>query len=112
MLEDGLLMMPWDWSTDPDKEGTDKEKVGWQIPWDRSFVFALDAATGKLAWKTGRGASRIAHITPNIRTDETGRKQLVSGAGDVQPPVEDCSQRRGSVRGEWLERFQRTIPFL
>ena len=57
--------------------------MGWQIPWDRSFVFALDAATGKLEWKTGRGASRIAHITPNIRTDETGRKQVVSGAGDV-----------------------------
>ncbi len=83
VLEDGLLVMPWDWSTDPDKEGADKEKVGWQIPWDRSFVFALDAATGKLAWKTGRGASRIAHITPNIWTDETGRKQVVSGAGDV-----------------------------
>jgi outer membrane protein assembly factor BamB len=83
VLEDGLLVMPWDWSTDPDKEGADKEKVGWQIPWDRSFVFALDTNTGKLAWKSGRGSSRIAHITPNIWTDETGRKQVVSGAGDV-----------------------------
>lgn len=83
VLEDGLLVMPWDWSTDPDKEGADKERNGWQIPWDRSFVFALDAATGKLAWKTGRGLSRIAHITPNIWMDETGRKQVVSGAGDV-----------------------------
>ncbi len=83
LLEDGLLVMPWDWSTDPDKEGTDKEKVGWQIPWDRSFVFALNTATGKLAWKTGRGSSRIAHITPNLWTDETGRKQVISGAGDV-----------------------------
>jgi outer membrane protein assembly factor BamB len=83
LLEDGLLVMPWDWSTDPDKEGADKERVGWQLPWDRSFVFALHAADGKLAWKTGRGASRIAHITPNIWTDATGRKQVVSGAGDV-----------------------------
>lgn len=83
VLEDGMLVMPWDWSTDPDKEGADKEKVGWQIPWDRSFVFALHADSGKLAWKTGRGSSRIAHITPNIWKDETGRTQVVSGAGDV-----------------------------
>ncbi len=83
VLEDGMLVMPWDWSTDPDKENADKERVGWQLPWDRSFVFALDAATGKQAWKTGRGSSRIAHISPNIWTDETGRKQVISGAGDV-----------------------------
>jgi outer membrane protein assembly factor BamB len=83
LLEDGLLVMPWDWSTDPDKEGADKERVGWQLPWDRSFVFALHSESGKLAWKTGRGASRIAHITPNVWTDATGRKQVVSGAGDV-----------------------------
>ncbi|MFN0129006.1 MAG: PQQ-binding-like beta-propeller repeat protein [Verrucomicrobiales bacterium] len=83
VLEDGLLLMPWDWSTDPAEEGADKERVGWQLPWDRSFVFALDAATGKLAWKTMRGTSRIAHVTPNLWVDERGRKQLVSGAGDV-----------------------------
>ena len=82
VLEDGLLVLPWDWSTDPDKEGADKERVGWQVPWDRSFVFAVDTATGKLAWKTGRGMSRIAHITPNVWTDDSGRKQVVSGAGD------------------------------
>ena len=83
VLEDGMLVLPWDWSTDPDKEGADKERVGWQLPWDRSYVFALKTATGKLAWKTARGSSRIAHITPTIWTDETGRKQVVSGAGDV-----------------------------
>jgi outer membrane protein assembly factor BamB len=83
LLEDGLLVAPWDWSTDPDKEGADKERNGWQIPWDRSFVFALNAADGKLAWKTLRGLSRVAHITPNLWTDSAGRKQLVSGAGDV-----------------------------
>ncbi len=83
LLEDGLLIMPWDWSTDPDKEGADKERVGWQLPWDRSFVFALHAESGKLAWKTGRGSSRIAHITPNLWTAPDGRKQVISGAGDV-----------------------------
>jgi len=83
VLEDGLLLMPWDGSTDPAQEGAERERVGWQLPWDRSFVFALDAATGTLAWKTLRGSSRIAHITPNVWTDESGRQQLVSGAGDV-----------------------------
>ena len=83
LLEDGLLVMPWDGSTDPEKEGADKERVGWQLPWDRSFIFALDAKTGRLAWKTGRGTSRIADITPNLWTDEGGRKQVISGAGDV-----------------------------
>ncbi|MGI8603957.1 MAG: PQQ-binding-like beta-propeller repeat protein [Verrucomicrobiales bacterium] len=80
VLEDGLLIVPWDWSQNP-KDGP--ERVGWQIPWDKSYVFALNKDTGKLAWKTGRGTSRIAHVTPNVFTDETGRKQLVSGAGDV-----------------------------
>lgn len=80
VLEDGLLILPWDWSQNP-RDG--EEVVGWQKPWDKSFVFALDAATGKLKWKTGRGQSRIAHISPNIWIDGTGRKQLVSGAGDV-----------------------------
>ena len=80
VLEDGLLILPWDWSQNP-KDG--EERVGWQIPWDKSFVFALDAETGKLKWKTGRGQSRISHISPNVWTDPSGRKQLISGAGDV-----------------------------
>lgn len=83
LLEDGLLVMPWDWSTDPDKEGADKERVGWQLPWDRSFVFALHADSGKLAWKTMRGTSRIAHITPHLWKDPSGRKTVISPAGDV-----------------------------
>ena len=83
LLEDGLLVMPWDWSTDPDKEGADKERVGWQVPWDRSFVFALHADSGKLAWKTMRGTSRIAHITPHLWKDPSGRKTVISPAGDV-----------------------------
>ena len=83
LLEDNLLVMPWDWSTDPDKEGADKERVGWQLPWDRSFVFALHADSGKLAWKTMRGTSRIAHITPHLWKSPDGQKHLISPAGDV-----------------------------
>jgi outer membrane protein assembly factor BamB len=101
LLEDGLLVMPWDWSTDPAKEGAANERVGWQLPWDRSFVFALDAVTGKLKWKNGRGMSRIAHITPNIWIDETGRKQVVSGAGDVLQGFDlKTGERLWSARNE------------
>jgi outer membrane protein assembly factor BamB len=101
VLEDGLLVMPWDGSTDPAKEGEEKEKVGWQIPWDRSFVFALDAETGKLKWKTGRGNSRIAHITPNVWVDASGRKQVISGAGDVLQAFDlKTGERLWSARNE------------
>lgn len=72
-----LLIIPFDWSSD----GEDK-KVGWQKPWDRSFLIGLDKNTGKTRWKAMRGMSRIAHVTPNILR-ENGREQLVSGAGDV-----------------------------
>lgn len=78
LLHDGLLIM----SRDGSSEGEDK-KVGWQIPWDRSYVLALDAGTGKEQWKTMRGMSRISHGTPAIWIDPTGRKQVVSEAGDV-----------------------------
>lgn len=53
-------------------------KVGWQKPWDQSYVVALDKKTGKERWKTKRGLSRIAHVTPNVSAG-----LMVSGAGDV-----------------------------
>ena len=78
ILHDGLLIMARDGSSD----GEDK-KVGWQIPWDQSYVVALDTATGKERWKTGRGLSRIAHSVPAIWKSPTGTTQLISEAGDV-----------------------------
>jgi len=66
---------------DPSSPGEDK-KVGWQKPWDESFVLALDRATGRVRWKGDRGLSRIGHVTPNL-THEGDREVLVSGAGDV-----------------------------
>lgn len=77
LLQDGLLVMPWDASSD----GADK-LVGWQKPWDKSFVLALDARTGREAWKSPRGMSRIAHGAPVLWTHK-GRKQVVTEAGDV-----------------------------
>jgi outer membrane protein assembly factor BamB len=78
LLHDGLLIMARDGSSD----GEDK-KIGWQTPWDKSYVVALDAKTGKERWKTGRGLSRISHGTPAIWTAPNGRAQVISEAGDV-----------------------------
>jgi hypothetical protein len=61
---------------------TGDKHEGWQKPWERSYVLALDKATGKERWKGRRGPSRIAHVTPSI-VNIDGKAQLISGAGDV-----------------------------
>jgi outer membrane protein assembly factor BamB len=84
VLHDGLLIMPYDGSSsrfEAADKVTDAERIGWQIPWDKSFIAALDVKTGKRVWTGQRGLSRIAHITPLI-VDIDGAPQLVSGAGD------------------------------
>ena len=56
--------------------------LGWQQPWDRSFLLALDKNTGKERWRTKRGMSRISHSVPVvIRVD--GKDQILSMVGDV-----------------------------
>jgi outer membrane protein assembly factor BamB len=87
ILHDGLLIMAYDGSNRVLKAGDwpnnpDEEKLGWQIPWDKAQVVALDVTTGKRAWTGRRGKSRIAHVTPNILR-EGGRTQLISCAGDA-----------------------------
>ncbi|MBM3823222.1 MAG: hypothetical protein FJ404_10110 [Verrucomicrobia bacterium] len=87
VLHDGLLIMPFDGSNRVLKAGiwpntSDEERLGWQIPWDKAFIVAVDARTGRRIWTASRGKSRIAHVTPNIHG--TGRKaELISPAGDV-----------------------------
>ena len=78
LLHDGLLIMARDGSSD----GEDK-KIGWQIPWDKSYLLALETTTGKERWKAKRGLSRISHGTPTIWKAPNGRAQIVSEAGDV-----------------------------
>ena len=78
ILHEDLVILPFDWSN-PDLSD---EKLGWQKPWDRSFVLALDRNTGKERWKAKRGLSRIAHVTPQV-AEVGGKPQLISGAGDV-----------------------------
>ncbi len=56
--------------------------LGWQKPWDRSYLLALDKSTGKERWRGLRGQSRIAHATPCIVT-VNGKDQILSPAGDV-----------------------------
>ena len=72
-----LLIMARDGSS----EGDDKA-LGWQTPWDQSFIIALDTRTGRPRWKASRGLSRIAHVTPIVARIAT-RDVLVSPAGDV-----------------------------
>ena len=77
ILYRGLLIMARDGSSD----GEDKS-LGWQKPWDRSFILALDAATGQEHWQARRGWSRISHGVPAI-WEQDGKAVLVSEAGDV-----------------------------
>ncbi|MBX9628462.1 MAG: PQQ-binding-like beta-propeller repeat protein [Gemmataceae bacterium] len=77
VLYKDLVLMAYDGSS----EGPDKE-VGWQKPWDKAVIVAVEKATGKLRWKASRGQSRIAHATPLVVT-HGGKDVLVSPAGDV-----------------------------
>jgi len=77
ILHDGLLIMARDGSSD----GEDK-KLGWQTPWDQSYVLALNARTGEERWKGKRGLSRISHGVPCI-WEHDGKAQVVTEAGDV-----------------------------
>ena len=90
-----LLVVPFD----PSSQGEDK-KVGWQKPWERSFVIALDKSTGRVRWRASRGLSRIGHVTPNLVHDGD-REVLVSGAGDVVQGFDLASgERLWTVRSQ------------
>lgn len=77
IIYEDLLIQPRDASSE-----TGDKYVGWQKPWDKSFILALDKKTGKEKWRGKRGMSRIAHVTPCIWRDGD-KAQLISAAGDV-----------------------------
>ena len=77
ILYKDLLIVPFDYSS----SGPDK-KLGWQKSWDKSLILAVSKNTGKVQWRGRRGLSRIAHVVPQILS-ENGKDQLVSSAGDV-----------------------------
>jgi outer membrane protein assembly factor BamB len=87
LLHGDLLIMPYDGSS----QGENK-RVGWQIPWEESYLLALETKTGKVRWKATRGKSRIAHVSPNVMN-----RQLVSGAGDVIQGFDFKGERLWSV---------------
>ncbi|MDX2150014.1 MAG: PQQ-binding-like beta-propeller repeat protein [Bryobacteraceae bacterium] len=95
VLHENLLIMPRDGSSE-----SGDLKVGWQKPWDQSYLLALDKRTGKLRWKGKRGLSRIAHVSPNIAR-VGGKWQIVSGAGDV---VQGFDAQTGEL--VWTARSQ------
>jgi outer membrane protein assembly factor BamB len=88
MLSRDLLIMAFDGSSD----GDDKE-LGWQKPWDRAFLVALDVATGKERWRAARGMSRISHGSP-IVWEHDGRAEIVTEAGDVLQGFDATTGRR------------------
>jgi outer membrane protein assembly factor BamB len=86
LLYEGLLIMPYDGSNPVGAAGnypqvSDEERLGWQIPWDKSFIAALDSKTGQRVWTGKRGLSRIAHVSP-ILVSTGGKTIMLSGAGD------------------------------
>jgi outer membrane protein assembly factor BamB len=88
ILHGDLLLMARDGSS----EGEDR-KLGWQMPWDKGTLLALDKRSGKVRWKGPRGQSRIAHVVPNVFRDGDC-VQIVSGAGDVVQGFDPATGRR------------------
>jgi outer membrane protein assembly factor BamB len=77
VLYEDLVIWPFDGSS-----SEQNKQLGWQEPWDKAVILAVDKNTGKTRWRGERGSSRIAHVTPQI-VQVNGSDQLVSGAGDV-----------------------------
>jgi outer membrane protein assembly factor BamB len=77
VLYEDLVIVAFDWSDRPPNE-----KVGWQVPWDKAVILAVDKNSGKMRWRGSRGSSRIAHVTPQV-VKVDGQDQLISGAGNV-----------------------------
>jgi outer membrane protein assembly factor BamB len=95
LLYGDLLILAFDGSS-----STGDKTVGWQKPWDKSFLLALDKSTGKERWRAHRGLSRIAHTSPMIMK-VAGSDQIISNAGDVVQGFDPASgERLWSVRSE------------
>jgi outer membrane protein assembly factor BamB len=111
ILHEGVLIMPFDGSNRIQTPGdwpknSDEERLGWQIPWDKAEIVALDVQTGRRAWTGRRGRSRIAHVTPNILV-EHGRAQLISCAGDA---IQGFDPRTGELQWTVYSRGEGVTP--
>jgi outer membrane protein assembly factor BamB len=101
VLHGDLLIMPFDGSS----SGPDRS-LGWQKPWDQSFIAALDRRTGTRVWTAKRGLSRIAHVTPRI-VQVNGRRELISPAGDV---VQGFDPESGALLWTVRSRGEGVVP--
>jgi len=77
ILYDDLLILAVDQSNRVEPKG-----LGWQTPWDKGYLLAIDKNTGKERWQGKRGLSRLAHATPVIMR-VNGKDQIISPAGEV-----------------------------
>jgi len=77
ILYNDLLILPVDHSNREEPKG-----LGWQTPWDKAYLLALDKNTGEERWRGMRGMSRIAHASPAVMR-VNGQDQIVTSAGDV-----------------------------
>jgi outer membrane protein assembly factor BamB len=82
-----LVIMAYDGSNRVKTAGqwpnnSEEERLGWQIPWDKAQIVALNAGTGERVWTGKRGMSRVAHATPLVFRDKD-QDVLLSVAGDV-----------------------------
>ena len=57
-------------------------RMGWQLPWENSFLVAIDKNTGRERWRGMRGMTRIAHSVPVVM-EVNGKDQIISSAGDA-----------------------------
>jgi len=94
MVYGDLLIVPVNPSINPNKNPNNEPvRNGWQIPWDRSYLWALDKNTGKEKWKGMRGMSRISHSTPVV-IQVNGKDQILSAAGDVVQGFDPADGKR------------------
>ena len=83
IIYDDLLITAINPSVNPNNNPNNEPvRLGWQLPWDRSYLLALDKNTGKERWRGNRGMSRISHSTPVV-IQVDGKDQILSMAGDV-----------------------------
>ena len=102
VLFEGLVIMPFSGSC----RGCEDKRVGWQVPWEKSYVQAVDAATGKAKWRGERGMSRIGHVTPAVHR-VNGKPELVSPMGDV---IQGFDPYTGALKWTVKSRGEGVVP--
>jgi outer membrane protein assembly factor BamB len=95
LLHDGFLIMARDGSSD----GEDK-RIGWQIPWDKAYIVALDARTGKERWKAKRGLSRISH--------GASAKLGMCCRASISKPAKGCGRAKSSAKAKYRQSCSAT----